>query len=160
MATATSYGGLEHQNSTSLITPRDDLPKFDEPEQPSTNYRRFLGLCSHEYFHSWLVKFIRPHNYVVPNLHQEDYTSLLWVFEGITSYYDDLILLRSGVIDEAAYLELLKEQISRYLANPDGIYKVWLNRALMRGLNIIVLMKIVITQALVITIRARYWLCA
>ena len=118
MATATSYGGLEHQNSTSLITPRDDLPKFDEPEQPSTNYRRFLGLCSHEYFHSWLVKFIRPHNYVVPNLHQEDYTSLLWVFEGITSYYDDLILLRSGVIDEAAYLELLKEQISRYLANP------------------------------------------
>lgn len=118
MATANSYGGLEHQNSTSLITPRDDLPKHDEPEQPSTNYRRFLGLCSHEYFHSWLVKFIRPHNYVVPNLHQEDYTSLLWVFEGITSYYDDLILLRSGVIDEAAYLELLKEQINRYLANP------------------------------------------
>ncbi len=118
MATASSYGGLEHQNSTSLITPRDDLPKLDEPEQPSINYRRFLGLCSHEYFHSWLVKFIRPHNYVLPNLHQEDYTTLLWVFEGITSYYDDLILLRSGVIDEAAYLELLKEQISRYLGNP------------------------------------------
>lgn len=118
MATANSYGGLEHQNSTSLITPRDDLPKFDEPEQPSSNYRRFLGLCSHEYFHAWLVKFIRPHNYVTPNLHQEDYTSLLWVFEGITSYYDDLMLLRSGVIDETAYLDLLKEQINRYLSNP------------------------------------------
>lgn len=118
MATANSYGGLEHQNSTSLITPRDDLPKLDEPEQPSTNYRRFLGLCSHEYFHSWMVKFIRPYNYVKPNLHQEDYTTLLWVFEGITSYYDDLMLLRSGVIDEAAYFDLLKEQISRYLSNP------------------------------------------
>ena len=118
MATANSYGGLEHQNSTSLITPRDDLPKADEPEQPSTNYRRFLGLCSHEYFHSWMVKFIRPHNYITPNLHQEEYTTLLWVFEGITSYYDDLMLLRSGVIDEAAYLDLLKEQISRYLSNP------------------------------------------
>ncbi len=118
MATANSYGGLEHQKSTSLITPRDDLPKLDEPEQPSSNYRRFLGLCSHEYFHSWMVKFIRPHNYVTPNLHQEDYTTLLWVFEGITSYYDDLMLLRSGVIDEAAYLDLIKEQISRYLSNP------------------------------------------
>ena len=118
MATANSYGGLEHQNSTSLITPRDDLPKLGEPAQPTQNYRRFLGLCSHEYFHSWLVKCIRPHNYVTPNLHQEDYTTLLWVFEGITSYYDDLMLLRSGVIDEAAYLDLLKEQINRYLSNP------------------------------------------
>lgn len=118
MATANSYGGLEHQRSTSLITPRDDLPKSSEPEKPSTGYQRFLGLCSHEYFHSWLVKFIRPHNYVRPNLHQEDYTSLLWVFEGITSYYDDLMLYRSGVIDQLAYIDLVKDQLSRYLGNP------------------------------------------
>lgn len=118
MATGSSYGGLEHQASTSLITPRDDLPKWNEPVQPSSNYQRFLGLCSHEYFHSWLVKFIRPHNFVTPDLHQEGYTSLLWIFEGFTSYYDDLILLRSGVIDQAAYLNLLGEQISRYLQNP------------------------------------------
>jgi predicted metalloprotease with PDZ domain len=118
MATANNYGGLEHQSSTSLITPRDDLPKSSEPAKPSSNYQRFLGLCSHEYFHAWLVKFIRPHNYVKPNLHQEDYTSLLWIFEGITSYYDDLMLYRSGVIDQNAYIDLVKDQISRYLSNP------------------------------------------
>lgn len=118
MATGSSYGGLEHQASTSLISPRDDLAKWNEPAQPSSNYQRFLGLCSHEYFHAWLVKFIRPHNFVDADLHQEGYTSLLWIFEGFTSYYDDLILYRSGVVDQAAYLGLLAEQVSRYLQNP------------------------------------------
>lgn len=118
MATANGYGGLEHQSATSLISPRDDLPRSSEPATPSVNYQRFLGLCSHEYFHAWLVKFIRPHNYVKLNLHQEAYTTLLWVFEGITSYYDDLMLYRSGVIEQNAYIDLLKEQISRYLGNP------------------------------------------
>ena len=47
MATGSSYGGLEHPNSTSLISPRDDLPKADEPTEPSADYQRFLGLCSH-----------------------------------------------------------------------------------------------------------------
>ncbi|EOE6708004.1 M61 family metallopeptidase [Acinetobacter baumannii] len=118
MATGNSYGGLEHCNSTSLITPRDDLPKSNEPTEPSKDYQRFLGLCSHEYFHSWLVKFIRPENFANYNLHQEGYTSLLWIFEGFTSYYDDLILLRSGVITQKSYLDLLKSQIDRYLQNP------------------------------------------
>ena len=118
MATANSYGGLEHPNSTSLISPRDDLPKADEPTEPSEDYQRFLGLCSHEYFHSWLVKFIRPENFDNYDLNQEGYTSLLWIFEGFTSYYDDLILLRSGVISQASYLKLLKGQIDRYLQNP------------------------------------------
>ncbi|OTG80107.1 serine protease [Acinetobacter sp. ANC 4558] len=118
MATANSYGGLEHPNSTSLITPRDDLPQANEPVEPSENYQRFLGLCSHEYFHSWLVKFIRPENFVNYDLNKEGYTSLLWIFEGFTSYYDDLILLRSGVIPQDAYLKLLKAQLDRYLQNP------------------------------------------
>lgn len=118
MATGNSYGGLEHCNSTSLITPRDDLPKAGEAEEPSKDYQRFLGLCSHEYFHSWLVKFIRPENFVNYDLHKEGYTSLLWIFEGFTSYYDDLILLRSGVISQKSYLDLLKAQIDRYLQNP------------------------------------------
>ena len=118
MATGNSYGGLEHPNSTSLITPRDDLPKTDEPEEPSADYQRFLGLCSHEYFHSWLVKFIRPENFANYDLNQEGYTSLLWIFEGFTSYYDDLILLRSGVISQESYIKLLKAQIDRYLQNP------------------------------------------
>ncbi len=118
MATANSYGGLEHPNSTSLIIPREDLPKANEPEEPSEDYQRFLGLCSHEYFHSWLVKFIRPENFVNYDLNKEGYTSLLWIFEGFTSYYDDLILLRSGVISQASYIKLLKTQIDRYLQNP------------------------------------------
>ncbi|BCT88710.1 MULTISPECIES: M61 family metallopeptidase [Acinetobacter] len=118
MATGNSYGGLEHPNSTSLITPRDDFPKADEPEEPSKDYQRFLGLCSHEYFHSWLVKFIRPENFVNYDLNKEGYTSLLWIFEGFTSYYDDLILLRSGVINQESYIALLKAQIDRYLQNP------------------------------------------
>ena len=118
MATANSYGGLEHPNSTSLISPREDLPKANEPEEPSEDYQRFLGLCSHEYFHSWLVKFIRPENFVNYDLNKEGYTSLLWIFEGFTSYYDDLILLRSGVISQASYIKLLKTQIDRYLQNP------------------------------------------
>lgn len=118
MATANSYGGLEHPNSTSLISPREDLPKVNEPEEPSEDYQRFLGLCSHEYFHSWLVKFIRPDNFVNYDLNKEGYTSLLWIFEGFTSYYDDLILLRSGVISQASYIKLLKTQIDRYLQNP------------------------------------------
>ena len=118
MATGNSYGGLEHPNSTSLITPRDDLPKTDEPLEPSEDYQRFLGLCSHEYFHSWLVKFIRPENFTHYDLNKEGYTSLLWIFEGFTSYYDDLILLRSEVISQDSYLKLLKAQIERYLQNP------------------------------------------
>ena len=118
MATANNYGGLEHPNSTSLISPREDLPKANEPEEPSEDYLRFLGLCSHEYFHSWLVKFIRPENFVNYDLNKEGYTSLLWIFEGFTSYYDDLILLRSGVISQASYIKLLKTQIDRYLQNP------------------------------------------
>jgi len=118
MATGNSYGGLEHPNSTSLISPRDDLPKSNEPVEPSADYQRFLGLCSHEYFHSWLVKFIRPESFVNYDLNKEGYTSLLWIFEGFTSYYDDLILLRSGVISQESYIKLLKAQIDRYLQNP------------------------------------------
>jgi len=121
MATGNSYGGLEHPNSTSLISPRDDLPKANEPEEPSKDYQRFLGLCSHEYFHSWLVKFIRPENFVNYDLNREGYTSLLWIFEGFTSYYDDLILLRSGVINQESYITLLKAQIDRYLQNPGRV---------------------------------------
>jgi predicted metalloprotease with PDZ domain len=117
MATGSSYGGLEHRNSTSLITPREDLPHSNEPEQPTSAYRRFLGLCSHEYFHAWLVKFIRPQEFAVLDLEREVYTRMLWIFEGFTSYYDDLILYRSGVIDRTSYLDLLAEQITRYHSN-------------------------------------------
>ncbi|ERL55471.1 M61 family metallopeptidase [Psychrobacter aquaticus] len=113
-ASGQDYGGLEHINSTSLITPRRDLPSFDEPKLPSADYQRFLGLCSHEYFHSWWVKTVRPDVMLDADLRREAYTPLLWVFEGFTSYIDDFMLQASNVIDKASYLKLLAEQINRY----------------------------------------------
>ncbi len=113
-ASGQDYGGLEHINSTSLITPRRDLPKTAEPNLPSTDYQRFLGLCSHEYFHAWWVKTVSPDVMIDVDLRREAYTPLLWVFEGFTSYIDDFMLQASGVIDQDSYLTLLADQISRY----------------------------------------------
>ena len=117
-ASGQDYGGLEHINSTSLITPRRDLPSADEPKVPSTDYQRFLGLCSHEYFHAWWVKTVRPDVMLDVDLRREAFTPLLWVFEGFTSYIDDFMLQASGVIDKASYLKLLTEQINRYYQTP------------------------------------------
>ena len=117
-ATGHDYGGLEHINSTSLITPRRDLPRADEPKVPSADYQRFLGLCSHEYFHAWWVKTVRPDVMLDVDLRLEAFTPLLWVFEGFTSYIDDFMLQASGVIDKASYLKLLTEQINRYYQTP------------------------------------------
>ncbi len=115
--TADGYGGLEHRFSTSLLCARGELPN-QGLGQPTPDYQRFLGLCSHEYFHLWHVKRIRPRVFVEQGLEREVHTRLLWVFEGITSYYDDLTLARSGCIDEAAYLGLLAEAITRVLRTP------------------------------------------
>ncbi len=116
MVVGEGYGGLEHRSSTSLLCTRDDLLRPGQREQ-SDGYRRFLGLCSHEYFHSWNVKRIRPAVFDAPDLSREVYTPLLWAFEGITSYYDDLGLLRSGRITLAQYLELFSQTITRVQRN-------------------------------------------
>jgi predicted metalloprotease with PDZ domain len=99
------YGGLEHRASTALLCSRYDLPARGMPGL-SAGYRKFLGLCSHEYFHAWHVKRIKPAAFVHYDLDRENYTTLLWAFEGFTSYYDDLALLRSGVITRAEWLEI------------------------------------------------------
>lgn len=112
MVVGDGYGGLEHRASTALLTRRDDLP-FDGMTGQTEGYRRFLGLCSHEYFHSWNVKRIRPAAFIPYELSQETYTPLLWLFEGFTSYYDDLALVRSGVITPADYLGLLAKIITQ-----------------------------------------------
>lgn len=108
------YGGLEHANSTSLICARSDLEN-PEPERPSDSYLQFLALCSHEYFHLWNVKRICPQAYLAPDLSREVHSRLLWLVEGATSYYDELALVRAGVIDEAAYLKMLAKNLSRHL---------------------------------------------
>ena len=99
-------GGLEHRNSSALICGRNSLPRAGQT-QVTPGYRDFLGLVSHEYFHLWNVKRIRPAEFIPGSLDKEVYTRQLWVFEGITSYYDDLGLLRGGLITQEAYLELL-----------------------------------------------------
>jgi predicted metalloprotease with PDZ domain len=118
LATTDGYGGLEHAYSTSLICKRSDLPRHGPKRSPDAGYRRLLGLCSHEYFHLWNVKRIRPAVLAEADLSAEAHTELLWAFEGITSYYDDLALVRSAVIAPDDYLSLLAEQVSRLLRNP------------------------------------------
>ncbi len=113
------YGGLEHRSSTSLICSRDSLPQSDDNET-SDSYREFLGLCSHEYFHTWNVKRIKPAVYQPYELQSEVYTELLWAFEGITSYYDDLALVRCGLIEPQTYLEILAQTITRVLRGKGG----------------------------------------
>jgi len=112
MAVGKGYGGLEHRASTSLICARADLPTSDTTDI-TKGYRKFLGLCSHEYFHTWNVKRIKPAAFTPFDLSREAHTTLLWAFEGITSYYDDLGLLRSKRIDTKSYLELLGQSLTR-----------------------------------------------
>ena len=114
LAIGEGYGGLEHRASTALICSRADLP-VQGHKKMSDGYRGFLGLCSHEYFHTWNVKRIKPATFVPYDLRTEGYTSLLWLFEGFTSYYDDLILVRSGVIDEAEYFKLVAKTVNGVL---------------------------------------------
>ena len=111
------YGGLEHRASSMLLCKPTDFPKTGSSEMPE-HYRSFLGLCSHEYFHAWNVKRLKPQAFVNPDYEQECYTTLLWVFEGITSYYDDLALVRSQVISKESYLDLLSKAITRVLYTP------------------------------------------
>jgi predicted metalloprotease with PDZ domain len=115
--TANGYGGLEHRASTALVCARDALPR---PGQSGLRkgYRGFLGLVSHEYFHLWNVKRITPRRFAESKLGAEAYSQDLWAYEGITSYYDDLMLLRAGLIDAPAYLDLLAETATRLQRTP------------------------------------------
>ena len=111
------YGGLEHRNSTALIASRRDLPRLGESRQ-SDGYVTLLGLISHEYFHTWNVKRLRPAEFTNYDYTRENYTQLLWFFEGFTSYYDDLLLRRAGLIDDTTYLKLLNKTINQVLQTP------------------------------------------
>ncbi len=109
--TGKDYGGLEHRASTALVASRQDLPVMGQAER-SDGYTTFLGLVSHEYFHTWNIKRIKPQAFVPYDLSQPNLTSLLWIFEGFTSYYDDLMLLRAGILEENDYLALLAKTIT------------------------------------------------
>jgi predicted metalloprotease with PDZ domain len=122
------YGGLEHRNSTALICHRRDLPRLGDaaaaPSRPvgaaqrTEGYGTLLGLISHEYFHTWNVKRLRPADFSSYHYDSEQYTRLLWFFEGFTSYYDDLLLRRAGLLDDAGYLKLLGKTFNQVQQTP------------------------------------------
>ncbi|HEY8878879.1 MAG TPA: peptidase M61 [Roseateles sp.] len=112
------HGGLEHRASTALICARRELPTAAEAAAPSDGYARLLGLFSHEYFHAWNVKRLRPAEFARFDYQRENYTELLWFFEGFTSYYDELMLLRAGLVDAPRYLKLLVASVNGVLASP------------------------------------------
>jgi predicted metalloprotease with PDZ domain len=116
-AVLSGYGGLEHRSSTALLCRRDQIPQENILFEESA-YREFLGLCSHEYFHAWLVKRIQPKAFQPYDLSKRNHTRLLWVFEGFTSYYDDLQLLRSKRIDLKTYLSLVADNWNGILRGP------------------------------------------
>ncbi len=111
------YGGLEHRASTALICPRNDLP-IKGVSGVSEGYQGLLALISHEYFHAWNVKRIKPAAFTPYDVTRENYTTLLWLFEGFTSYYDELMLLRVGLITEADYLKLISRHLTQNLRTP------------------------------------------
>ncbi|WP_284615633.1 M61 family metallopeptidase [Aquabacterium humicola] len=111
------YGGLEHRASTALICNRRDLPRQRMEGLPD-GYVTLLGLISHEYFHTWNVKRLRPAEFARYDYTRENYTRLLWFFEGFTSYYDDLLLLRAGLIDGNRYVKLLAKAANAVAGTP------------------------------------------
>ena len=117
MVVGNGYGGLEHRTSTSLICKRDDLPRPGDPEM-SDGYRTLLTLSSHEYFHLWNVKRIKPARFTPFDLTQESPTTLLWAFEGITAYYEPLAMVRCGIVDRKSWLELMGRDLTDVMRRP------------------------------------------
>ena len=103
-------GGLEHRDSTVLVA---DRFAFRGPA-----YESFLGLVAHELFHAWNGKRIRPAVLGPFDYVRESYTRELWVVEGITTYYTDLVLRRAGIITPQRYLEKVAEQVARLATIP------------------------------------------
>jgi predicted metalloprotease with PDZ domain len=107
-------GGLEHKNSCTVMMPRWSYTN-------SGKYNSFLGLVAHEYFHLWNVKRIRPAALGPFDYKNENYTNLLWVAEGITSYYDELAMYTFGYRDKNSYLSQLASYVTR-VENTPGTY--------------------------------------
>ncbi len=108
---ANTGGGLEHLNSTALGFRRFDF-------STEGGYRRFAALVAHEFFHLWNVKRIRPDALGPFDYTKENYTRLLWVAEGITDYYGNLMLRRADLISDRDYLEDLARRIQNFQSTP------------------------------------------
>lgn len=109
------YGGLEHLNSTAL---QFDGRKLHNKKE----YQNYLSLVAHEYFHLWNVKRIRPIELGPFDYENENYTSMLWLAEGLTSFMDDLFVFRAGLSTIEEYLDVVKANLDNYLSIPGRHY--------------------------------------
>ncbi|MGH9943364.1 MAG: M61 family metallopeptidase [Pyrinomonadaceae bacterium] len=124
---AAGGGGLEHLNSTAIIFNRYGF-------RPEATYRGFLSLTAHEFFHLWNVKRIKPDVLGPFDYTQENYTKLLWVAEGVTNYYENLLLRRAGLVTDKEYLDLLAREIQnvqnvpgrRVLSLEEASFDAWI----------------------------------
>ncbi len=108
---ARGQGGLEHKNSTAIQYPRARLRK-------KKDYERFLSLVAHEYFHLWNGKRLRPRPLGPFDYDREVYTGALWLVEGVTAYYDELLLARAALVTGERYLELQAERLRALFDTP------------------------------------------
>ncbi|EQB70966.1 MAG: hypothetical protein AMDU1_APLC00043G0032 [Thermoplasmatales archaeon A-plasma] len=97
-------GGLEHLNSTTIDIDRFTFSPFDK-------YKHFLSVTSHEFFHLWNVKRIRPIELGPFNYKEENYTTMLWIAEGFTNFYGYHVLMRAGLVDQKEYFRYLAENM-------------------------------------------------
>jgi predicted metalloprotease with PDZ domain len=104
-------GGLEHKNSTLLMTNRWTT-------RTRKAYVSWLELCSHEYFHAWNVKRLRPIELGPFDYQSEVYTRSLWIAEGFTDYYGELLVHRAGLSTREEYLDALSNQIEALQTTP------------------------------------------
>ena len=105
------HGGLEHRDSSTLLMARTALA--DE-----RGYREFLGLAAHELFHAWNVKRMRPQELWRYDYERENYTGFLWLVEGWTAYYDDLLVARAGLMSAKDYLAAMTKNVQNLFASP------------------------------------------
>jgi predicted metalloprotease with PDZ domain len=108
---AARRGGLEHASSSCLVSPRTAF-------HPRRAYEEYLGLVAHEFFHAWNGTRMRPTDLWRIDYDAENYTELLWVVEGFTAYYDDLICLRAGVLTAKSYLQIVAQHVEALRAMP------------------------------------------
>ena len=108
--------GLEHRNSTLIFTKRNDF-------KPRKKYLETITIFSHELFHAWNVKALRPKELIVPDYYSETYTDLLWFCEGFTNYYHEVFLHRAGIATCKDYLGRLAKTFHRYRMTPGRDYQ-------------------------------------
>ncbi|MCS6958504.1 MAG: PDZ domain-containing protein [Pseudanabaenaceae cyanobacterium SKYGB_i_bin29] len=106
----TGNGGLEHKNCCSL--------NYNPLNLKGEGYFKFMNLVAHEYFHAWNVTRLRPREFLTLDYDRENYTTLLWFAEGVTSYYDQLIPLRAGIYDRQYFYKAIGDSITRYQHTP------------------------------------------